>query len=432
MARLRLSNTGPPRSAEDLLAFSRQRGVQLRRRRHGLIGAGATAAAGALVAALVVVLAGPSPQNLHVVGTPPGTPGCPASAFSFSPGAPPQGGVEAGPGLSNDAYAHLQAGQSIVLFQGPGQSISLFRGVSNESFSVSAYAHGPKPLDEIQVLGAATYYYPPGAGLPDGRIPFRFPAGATGASDPCDRYQLVGNGVDEPAVMATAERFQALIPGPETRTSLSTPPDAEPPVTVPDVVGLRPSQAAGLLGGIGLDVVTRFQPNQYVPADTVVQEAPTPGSRVARGTLVTLVISGVDLQAVDWAHVAYPVDCGGTPTATSTMPLAPAPGVELELVFVQCPHGAGSPPSAVLVYDYASSSSNPHLEQTLLSYQDDWLPVTRGVSSNPPGLSIRVDGYSDTAPRCCPDVHATLTWTWAGTTYHETSAEPPHSELPSP
>ncbi|HZT66195.1 MAG TPA: PASTA domain-containing protein [Acidimicrobiales bacterium] len=431
MARLRLSDPGPARSAEDLLSLARRRGAQLRRRRHWLLTGGATAAAGALAVALLVVLAGPSPQSLRVVGSPPGAQGCPASAFSFWPLSPPQGGLEAGPGLAHGAYAHLAVGQSVVLYQGPGQSITLSRGVASEAFSVSAYAHGPKPLDEIQVLDGATYYYPPGAGLPDGRIPFRFPAGAAGASDPCDRYQLVGKGVIEPSLMATAERFHALVPGPATPTSSLNPPSSQPVVTVPAVLGLRASQAVATLAQAGLQLQSLTQPNPGVPGDTVFQERPRAGSRVPEGATVTIVVSGVPLQDVDWAAVSYPVSCGGTPAATKLMPLTPAPGLHLELVFVQCPHGAGSPPSAALVYDYASSSTSPHLEQTLFTYQDDWLPVPGGVSSNPPAVSIRVDGYTGRTPRCCPDIHATLTWTWAGATYQETSSEPTHSQLPS-
>lgn len=130
-----------------------------------------------------------------------------------------------GPGSTADnTFAHLQPGQSVVLYQGHNQSITLTRGVTNDAFSVSLYAHGLNPLNEIGVLGAATYYYPPGAGLPEGRSPFHYPPGPASASDACDRYQLVGTGVAEPALMATAERLQPLTPNPTTPMTAITPP----------------------------------------------------------------------------------------------------------------------------------------------------------------------------------------------------------------
>jgi hypothetical protein len=248
MARVRLSPPGPARSPEELLALVRRRGGQLRRRRRLLVASGAAAAAGAVAAALVVVLSGPSPERLRVVGSPPGGSACPTSAFRFSPqSAPPQGGLEAGPALTGNAYARLRSGQSVALYEGPGQSITLTRGIANEAFSVSLYAHGSKPLDEIQVLGSATYYYPPGAGLADGRIPFRYPSGAASVSDPCSRYQLVGKGVAEPALTATAERFQPLNPSPATPTTTNQPPPdtVASGTTAPSAAPSSPAQAVG-------------------------------------------------------------------------------------------------------------------------------------------------------------------------------------------
>ena len=235
MARLPRSNPGPERSAEELLTRARSRGAQLRRRRRWLAAGGVLAGTGAAAAALAVALASPSPQHVEVTGPPPSGPSCPTSTFVLSPLSPPQGGLQAGAGLTRDTYAHLQPGQSAVLYQGQNQSITLTRGVSNEAFSVSAYAHGPNPLNEIQVLGAATYYYPPGAGLPEGRIPFRYPPGPASVSDACDRYQLVGTGVAEPALMATAERLQPLTPNPTTPTTTITSPAPKnmPGTTIP-------------------------------------------------------------------------------------------------------------------------------------------------------------------------------------------------------
>ena len=183
----------------------------------------------------MVVLPGPGTQRLQVVGSPSrSAPTCPASEFDFSPLSPPQGGLHTGPGLANHAFAHLQVGQTVTLYQGPGDSITLTRGVSNAAFSLSLNAQGPKPLNEIGVLGDATYYYPPGSGLAGGRIPFRFPGGRASASDACDRYQLVGTGVVEPSLMGTAERFGALVRVPNAPTTtyfLPTSTTAAPVIT---------------------------------------------------------------------------------------------------------------------------------------------------------------------------------------------------------
>jgi hypothetical protein len=105
----------------------------------------------------------------------------------------------------------------------------------------------------------------------------------------------------------------------------------------------------------------------------------------------------------------------------------------LAIVLVSCIAGAGNPPSAVLVYENAGSSDRVHLRQTLVPYHDDWSPVPDGTTVEGSNLSIKVDGYStEDVPRCCPDVHTTLSWTWDGNKYVADKPEGPHKQLPAP
>lgn len=148
----------------------------------------------------------------------------------------------------------------------------------------------------------------------------------------------------------------------------------------------------------------------------------------------TTVPSGATpLTAVDWSSMNYSVDCGGQTTGSAVAYPSPQPGTQLAIVFVSCVAGAGSPPSAVLVYDNPSSADGPHLRQTLLTYQDNWAPKQGGTNAAGPNLAINADGYStDGIPRCCPDLHTTLTWTWIGNEYVATARVPSHVRLPSP
>jgi len=244
---------GRPRPAGQLLQAARRRGAQIRRRRRIAAGAVAACVAGGVAAALLVSVPGQAKQKIEVAGRPSGpSQQCPASAFVFSPLQPaPAGGLAAGPGLSHGRYAHLGAGQSTVLYQGKGADITLVRGVNPNAFAISLYAHGPKPLTPIEVLGAPTYFYPPGAGLSQGRIPFRYPE-TSGISDACARYQIAGSGVAEPALIATAERFQALNPSPDTPSTVegSAPPPSRttpspPPTTAPSSTTTTTTVAPG-------------------------------------------------------------------------------------------------------------------------------------------------------------------------------------------
>ena len=203
-------------------------------------------------------------------------------------------------------------------------------------------------------------------------------------------------------------------------------------VTVPNVVGQDKVQAMQTLQQVDLDIALVGQVDPAVPLGVIVSQNPAPGTLLERGSQVTVTVSsdGVPLDRVDWAGVSYPVSCDGTPAGTVAGHPDPMPGHQLAVLYVQCAHGAGSPPSAVLVYDYATSSRTPHLFQTLLTYQDDWSPAPKGFSATGSHLSIHVYGYSGSAPRCCPNIDTTLYWSWTGSSYRETSSEPTHATLP--
>ncbi|MHB8293753.1 MAG: hypothetical protein ACYDH5_03845 [Acidimicrobiales bacterium] len=150
---------------------------------------------------------------------------------------------------------------------------------------------------------------------------------------------------------------------------------------------------------------------------------------------------------VDWAAVHYPIqsstDCSGRPPQVLQVHDAtPAPGEQVAIVIVNCIAGAGTPPVEIYVYDNATVFG-PHLVQTLVPYTDLWRlpapPPPRFVPQDPitsqgPNLSIRLNGYSptNTPPDCCPNVFATLTWTWTGSSYEQTGRVPPHTHLPWP
>lgn len=127
---------------------------------------------------------------------------------------------------------------------------------------------------------------------------------------------------------------------------------------------------------------------------------------------------GVDLAAVRWEAVAYPVDCGPT-TGTRVLDVQLAQPDALQrvaLVMVACDAGAGSPPRTILVFDRADSPSTPHLAQILTQDGLDRITSTMTIQ----GATVATAGgtYSSAAiPRCCPDGEFTARWAWNGTRY---------------
>lgn len=155
--------------------------------------------------------------------------------------------------------------------------------------------------------------------------------------------------------------------------------------------------------------------------------ASTPPTVSGSDPATALLFSGVD-----WASLSYPVSCGGQTVGLASAYTSPEPTAHLAVVMVSCRAGAGSPPSAVLVFDNSGPAGAPKLRQTLLSYQDDWLPAKDETTVSGNSLSVTVYGYSRASiPHCCPDIHTTLTWSWSGGTYMATGPAPTHVQLPA-
>jgi hypothetical protein len=147
----------------------------------------------------------------------------------------------------------------------------------------------------------------------------------------------------------------------------------------------------------------------------------------------TTTIAGIALQSVDWPNVAYPIACGSTfhPAVTVQQVAYPTPaaGVQLAAVLARCNSGAGTPSSAVFVYDRATTTTTPHLAATLVAATDGW--QTAGFTAAGASLSLPVNGFSSTSvANCCPDVHTTLTWNWLGAGYVPTGTPPFHITYP--
>jgi hypothetical protein len=137
------------------------------------------------------------------------------------------------------------------------------------------------------------------------------------------------------------------------------------------------------------------------------------------------------LQLVQWATVEYPMqaDCGTVfnPPVVVQQVAYPEPvaGVQLAVVMVRCNAGAGTPASAVYVYDGAPSASAPHLAATLITDSDGW--QVAAFTAEGATVTVPVNGFSSSSvPNCCPDVHATLTWSWTSAGYHLDTPIPPH------
>jgi hypothetical protein len=122
------------------------------------------------------------------------------------------------------------------------------------------------------------------------------------------------------------------------------------------------------MAGITAGVLHRDNGGQHV--STAGTPAPPPSgpssSADTATTATTSPASGVALQRVDWSRAAA-LDCGSTdqgPVATTVVQVAypsPAPDKTVAVVLVRCDAGAGTPPTSVLVFDQATSTTAAHL-----------------------------------------------------------------------
>ncbi|MEA3076027.1 MAG: hypothetical protein QOF60_935, partial [Actinomycetota bacterium] len=141
---------------------------------------------------------------------------------------------------------------------------------------------------------------------------------------------------------------------------------------------IRAGRIAGAVAAVGLVVGAAYliSSNRQPPAERVVSgdgDART-GTGAATTTAPLAAAATLPLSQVAWASASYPVDCGGQTSASDPIYAKPQPDTQVAIVFVTCTGGNGTPPSAVLVYDGAKSPAEPHLRQTLVRYQDDWIP----------------------------------------------------------
>ncbi len=181
------------------------------------------------------------------------------------------------------------------------------------------------------------------------------------------------------------------------------------------------------------DAAAAIGPCASSPGPTLTDPTTTAPSTVGSGADSSSSTTTQPLDSVDWSQVTYPFDCGTYPGAGpvgwhvwDVQYAHPAGGVEMAVVLVTCDAGAGSPPAALLVYDGAASpSGDPHLTQTLVSPEDNW--VAGDVSPIDDTVSLPVSGYTTAdVPHCCPDVAATLVWHWVDGSYQPDGLEPAH------
>ncbi len=173
-------------------------------------------------------------------------------------------------------------------------------------------------------------------------------------------------------------------------------------------------------------------PQQVSTAGT---PAPTPSTSSSSGGPATTTTTspepaaaGIPLDTVDWSRAAA-LDCGSTsqgPVATTVIQVAyptPTPGKTVAVVLVRCDAGAGTPPTALFVFDRATSPTSAHPLQTLMDGrpagpQAAHPPVGSNLTANGKTLTVHEDSYSTAAvPACCPDRHDDLTWQWTDGSY---------------
>ncbi len=132
--------------------------------------------------------------------------------------------------------------------------------------------------------------------------------------------------------------------------------------------------------------------------------SPTPTVRGSEGP-------GGTLARVAWGRLDHPLWCQGTAELVQDVLLGDVDGDETSeaLVTVRCAAGAGSPPSALYVYDGRRRAVG--LVGELLTPRDDVLLT--GVAVKDETVIARGTTYSSSrVPRCCPDERFTGIWRW--------------------
>jgi hypothetical protein len=117
-------------------------------------------------------------------------------------------GVLATTAVTSGSYRDILPGQQVVVARGPeGKTVELLRGVDNQDFAVSVYAHGPVPLQPVIVLGSSTNLYPAAVtGASGPRVPFA--TGSDRANNSCNRWELRGIGLTDQQLISYASEVQ--------------------------------------------------------------------------------------------------------------------------------------------------------------------------------------------------------------------------------
>ena len=228
---------------------------------------------------------------------------------------------------------------------------------------------------------------------------------------------------------------RAMAAAAETVSVPTAPPRSASRWSRPRTAVLAFAVAACVAGAVG--VVARINSSGRhgpVPPSTL---APTDSSSTSTSTTapVSSTTAGVPLTSVQWDSVVYPIasQCGDlfhpAVLVRQVAYASPVPGVDLAVVMVRCNSGAGTPSVAVYVYDGATATDAPHLAGTLVRVSDGWQASAFSVDGAT--ITLPVYGFSSaTVPNCCPDVHASLNWSWSGSRYELVGSEPAH--VPGP
>ncbi|MFD0328084.1 hypothetical protein ACFQZC_07255 [Streptacidiphilus monticola] len=83
------------------------------------------------------------------------------------------------------------------------------------------------------------------------------------------------------------------------------------------------------------------------------------------------------------------------------------------VVDAHCDSGTGTPPDGLFVLVPTGTPGKARIGATLITEKQRM--TVRAMGMRPDGsIHATVDTYSnDTVPNCCPDVHETLTWSYA-------------------
>lgn len=129
------------------------------------------------------------------------------------------------------------------------------------------------------------------------------------------------------------------------------------------------------------------------------------------------------VDQVDWTRVAHPLACGRLAVRLLDVEVrdVTGDGEPEAVVLLRCDAGAGSPPSAMYVYNRAPRSGEVPSPMAILLRQEEDLLLNEITTAE---RMIQGTAYAYSGPdvpRCCPDRHLRLTWRWTGTRFAQQS-----------